>query len=195
MNKKEFILELEKKLKKLPQDERETALTYYKEYFTEAGEDKEGEVIKEIGTPSEVASQIMVDFVIKETNETRNQNNVKRSFSTVWIVILAILASPIALPIAIAIIILIFTTWILIITFWIVGVSSILGGILYIILSVLTISQDFYVTMTILGIGMIALGFGIAVTIASSDLFVKYSTWITTKISKSLLRKEKKHEE
>lgn len=195
MNKQEFILELEKKLKKLPEEERQTALTYYKEYFAEAGEDKEQEVIKEIGTPSEVASQIMANFIVKENNLTKEDNNVKRSLSTTWIVILTILASPIALPIAIVIITLIFVTWIVIITFWITGVACILAGGIYMILSLFAVFQDFYLMMTILGSGMIAISFGIAVTIGSSNLFIKYASWITTKLSKFLLRKEKHNEE
>lgn len=194
MNKEEFLRELEKKLRKLPKEEKETALIYYEEYLDDAGKENEEKAIKEIGTPSTIASQIMANYIVKETT-SKKEENLKHSFSTSWIVILAILASPIALPIAIAIITLIFVAWIVIISFWITGVALVISGGIYIFLSVMVLVQDVSLATFVIGCGMVALGSGIAVTIGSSNLFIKYSSWITSKLSKLLLRKEKSHEE
>lgn len=194
MNKEEFMLELINKLKKLPEEEKEVALTYYKEYFEEAGTENEEKVIQELGNPTEVAKQIMVEYIQKETT-TEEGKNVKRSMSTVWIVCLSLLASPIALPIAVVIISLIFVAWIVIISFWIAGVSLVAGGILNIILSFFILMKDIHLAILVLGSGMLATGIGILLARSFTNLFVLYSSWITKQASKSLLRKEKKNEE
>lgn len=195
MNKEEFILELEKKLKRLPKEEKESAITYYKEYFQDAGIENEEKVIQEIGKPSQVASQIMANYMVKEITSSKEEKNVKHSISTVWIVILSILASPIALPIGLTIITLILIMWVTSISFWIMGAGCVLGGIIYSILSILVFMQDTSTGMIVLGSGMLALGIGMLLTKAFSYLFIAYSSWVTKKMGKLLLRKEKKHEE
>lgn len=62
MTKLEFLKELESLLSDIPLDEREEALSYYKSYFEEAGEDREEEIIREIGSPSKVAAIIKADL-------------------------------------------------------------------------------------------------------------------------------------
>lgn len=194
MNKEKFLLDLEKRLKKLPNEEKEAAITYYKEYFAEAGETNEETVIKEIGTPAQIASQIMANFIVKETSQGKEDQNIKSSLSIVWIVILAIFASPVALPIAIVIITLILVTWIVIITFWLSGVCVFLAGIVYLVVGVLTLTQDISLAIFILGSGLLGLGLGAAITIGSTNLFIKYSSWITTTISKHIIKRGKKNE-
>ena len=49
MNREVFIDELRKELSKLPEEEVEAAVEYYEEYFDEAGEDNEDNVIKSSG--------------------------------------------------------------------------------------------------------------------------------------------------
>ena len=46
MNKTEFMNRLKRGLDDFPREEQENALKYYVEYFQEAGEDKEDEVIQ-----------------------------------------------------------------------------------------------------------------------------------------------------
>lgn len=62
MTKLEFMKELESLLLDIPLDEREEALKYYNGYFEDAGEDHEDEIIKELGSPSKVASIIKADL-------------------------------------------------------------------------------------------------------------------------------------
>lgn len=194
MNKEKFMLMLEKKLKKLPDEERKTALTYYEEYFAEAGKENESQVIEELGDVSQITSQIMANFVIKESNSIENHKNFKHSISIVWLIILAIFASPIALPIALVLIFLILITWIIIIAFWICGIVLILSGIIYGFLCVFVLFHDIPLACLILGCAMLVLGLGIAITIGFSNLFIIYSSWVTKKLGKLLLRKEKIYE-
>lgn len=58
MNRKRFMAELEKLLWDLPYNERKEAIQYYNDYFDDAGEEKEAQVIEELGSPEQVARTI-----------------------------------------------------------------------------------------------------------------------------------------
>lgn len=100
MNKNEYMLELESALRHLPNEEREDALSYYREYFEDAGPGKESEVIEELGDPKTVASQIITNVAIKRLDEPKRA--AKKGLSTLWIVILALCAAPVGLPVLLA---------------------------------------------------------------------------------------------
>lgn len=58
MNKREFLGRLGELLSDLSAGEREEALLYYEEYFADAGEENEAEVLASLGSPEQVAEQI-----------------------------------------------------------------------------------------------------------------------------------------
>ena len=58
MSREEFMKKLAYLLSDISEEEREDALLYYEDYFDEAGEEKEQEVIRELGSPERVASII-----------------------------------------------------------------------------------------------------------------------------------------
>ena len=62
MSKEYFLQRLEYLLSDVPQEEREAALSYYRDYFEEAGAEKEQEVLNSIGSPEKVASEIKSSF-------------------------------------------------------------------------------------------------------------------------------------
>lgn len=62
MNKQEFMSRLEKLLLYVPVQEREEALQYYNDYFEDAGEENEQEVIASLGSPEKVAENIKRDI-------------------------------------------------------------------------------------------------------------------------------------
>lgn len=62
MNKEYFLRELEYLLSDIPEEEREAALSYYRDYFEEAGEEKEQEVLNRIGSPQKAAAEIKNSF-------------------------------------------------------------------------------------------------------------------------------------
>ena len=53
MNRMEFMAELERLLADMPEDERQAAVQYYADYFADAGEENEQDVIRELGSPEE----------------------------------------------------------------------------------------------------------------------------------------------
>ena len=62
MNRKEYMERLEQLLLVLPEEEREEALQYYHDYLDDAGVENEENVIRELGTPEEVAAKIRAGF-------------------------------------------------------------------------------------------------------------------------------------
>lgn len=59
MNKYEFLSQLRAALSTLPREERDAAMSYYEEFFSDAGEDNEQAVIASLGTPQELAKSII----------------------------------------------------------------------------------------------------------------------------------------
>ena len=70
---------------------------YFMEYFEEAGPENEAQVIAELGTPKEAAheviSRLLDEKIVEDKSSLRNKTTI------LWIAILAVLASPVALPI------------------------------------------------------------------------------------------------
>lgn len=62
MTKHEFMKELEELLSDIPLEERKEALSFYEHYFEDAGEEREQEVISELGAPSRVAAGIKANL-------------------------------------------------------------------------------------------------------------------------------------
>ncbi|WP_312641624.1 HAAS signaling domain-containing protein [Hydrogenoanaerobacterium sp.] len=103
MTRLDFFLRLREGLQKLPPEEIENAVRYYTEYFDDAGEENVQKVLEELGDPMKIAQQITAEYMVRDLTVYRPQNSAKKGLSAVWIAVLAVFASPIALPIAIAI--------------------------------------------------------------------------------------------
>lgn len=62
MNRAEFMKELEYLLQDIPDEDKEEALAYYRDYLEEAGDENEEQVIREFGSPERVAAIIRSDL-------------------------------------------------------------------------------------------------------------------------------------
>lgn len=67
MSREEYIKRLSFLLKDLPEEEIEDAISYYEDYFEEAGKDKEEQVIRELGSPEKIAKIIRDSVQGKQT--------------------------------------------------------------------------------------------------------------------------------
>ena len=61
MSKNEFIDRLAQLLADVSPEERDEALTYYREYIEDAGLENEEAILQELGSPEEIAAAIKVD--------------------------------------------------------------------------------------------------------------------------------------
>ncbi|MCI1268922.1 MAG: DUF1700 domain-containing protein [Ruminococcus sp.] len=80
MDKYDFIARLSASLKDLSDDERNSAIDYYKELFEDS--DSEQELIERLGTPEQLAESIIREsgtVCLKSDSQTENQTNVNNS--------------------------------------------------------------------------------------------------------------------
>lgn len=172
MNKNQFINELKIKLKNLPDHELEDALSYYEEYFEDGEMDDNVNVELELGSPSKVASQILSDYAIKDFSIKDKPRNF--SLSSIWFIILAILASPIALPLGFALIVviisLVFAMASIVVAFGSASVAIILSGIAVLSTSFTVITSSFSTFILFIGLGLILCGVGLLATICVFSL-------------------------
>lgn len=62
MNREEFMKELEYLLMDIPEEDKQDAVAYYRDYLEDAGDEHEKEVIQEFGSPERVAAIIRADL-------------------------------------------------------------------------------------------------------------------------------------
>ena len=92
MKRREFIEELEDRLRHLPYKDRKEAIKFYEEYFDEAGSENEQTVINELRSPAHIASKILSDYAIKEAEGARK--SARGGLRALWFTILGILQYP-----------------------------------------------------------------------------------------------------
>jgi len=159
VNKNEFICELRRRLKRLPQDEIENAVGYYEEYFNDAGAQNERQTIVSLGSPSAVASKIIGEYAISDASKEKPKRN-----NILLITILAVCASPIAMPIVISVVALVFAIMVVFAAVVLSGVAVTLTGIVSIVVGFWTFSYGFANGIFYLGIGMLTFAVGAAIT-------------------------------
>ena len=101
MNKQEFLAELRKGLSGLPKDEVEERLTFYSEMIDDRMEDgiPEETAVSEIGTASDIVSQIIADIPLGKLVKEKIKPKKKLK---AWEIILLALGSPIWMSVLIA---------------------------------------------------------------------------------------------
>ncbi|MBP3672344.1 MAG: DUF1700 domain-containing protein [Oscillospiraceae bacterium] len=95
MNKTAFLDELRAQLKQLPKKERQQYIDYYAEMIDDRMEDgiSEEEAVAALGSPEEIAAQILADAPQKQAHKFR-----------VWEIVLIVLGSPIWLTLGLAVV-------------------------------------------------------------------------------------------
>ncbi len=161
--KNEFLSQLRKGLKKLPQDEIDNAMEYYEEYFEEAGPEKEEEAIASWGSPGAVASQILADYAIRQAD---SEPSAKRGLSTAWTVLRAIFASSVSIPVtavsACGMVAADIVLAVAILGLGFAAVSFAVIGVMSIVIGFLVTSKNFPTMIFYIGAGLFGAGAGTA---------------------------------
>lgn len=164
MDRASYLKQLRGILRRLPAHELDAALAYYEEYFEEAGEENEHQVISQLGSPSHVASQILADFALKDL-ETSSAKSTKKNMSAIWLIILAILSAPLSLPLLATAIALIFSFGAVIISLIFAIVATVIsifaGGVVAIISGFLILTEHWPTALLFMGVGLIVTGLGV----------------------------------
>ena len=192
MDRRDFIDELKKRLRKLPYDEIKEAVDYYEGYFDDAGQENEDAVLSELGSPSAVAAQIIAGFAVKATKE----ESVKKSWRTAWLVVLTVFAAPVAVPLALAAGLLAIAFIIVISAFLLslfaAAICLVAGGIIGVVIGILVIAQSVPTTLFLLGLGLLLLGGGAAAFIGTKTMSKKCFRWLAELVSRFILRRNSK---
>ena len=109
MSYEQFLDQLEKLLWDISQEERREALEYYKNYFEDAGEENESQVLNELGSPKKVADNLKESLKEEKrsADETttysvakaeKEKNESDKNLKIILLAILAVVAAPVVLP-------------------------------------------------------------------------------------------------
>ena len=132
MNKQEFLKQLRRGLRGLPQEDIEERLIFYGEMIDDRIEEglSETEAVAAIGTVGDIVSQILAETSL--TKIVKEKIKPKRPIRP-WVIVLLILGFPLWFPIMIAVIAIVLAAyivvWAVIITLWAVFASLIAGAI------------------------------------------------------------------
>lgn len=176
MNRLQFMTELRGRLSQLPPEELNSALLYYAEYFDDAGPENEQKVIQELGTPEQVAAQIIEDYAAKCVRiPPEPVPKQKRSTgSIVLLCILAVFAAPIVLPLAIALaavaVSVIVAAFAVLVSLFVASGALILSGLFTAGVSFAVLLESPPTTVMFFGIGLLMTGVGLALMLGSFAL-------------------------
>jgi len=188
MNRDQFLHELRTKLKNLPDTEVDSAMSYYEEYFLDAGPENEQSVIAELKSPSAVASKIIGEFALSDSPTAP-----KDSAKTFWIVVLALLASPIAFPLAITVIALAFSLLVVLLVvpfvFCVTGIALVASGLAAVFFGVWALFTHFGTGIFQIGFGLLCVGVGVLSTLGAIKVFHLIFLGLQKLIGSVLVRK------
>ncbi len=172
MNKKEYLNQLSNHLERLPKKDYDDVMDHFEEYFEEAGIDGEDALIKELGSPSEVATDMLTKLLNDEEldndtthgqvkKEEQKSYKEKSFFRHLTIAILIILAAPIGLPLTITLIAVIFAMFAVVLSLVFALAVTAFAGILVVLklffIGIMTFFSSPPAAMILLGSSLITL--------------------------------------
>jgi len=182
MMKTTFLTELQRKLKGLPESEVMAAVAYYDEYLSEAGPENEAAAIAELGSPAEVAAGIMGDYVYADT--TGDKKTTRKGFDAIWLVVLGIFASPIALPLAIFLVGLIFGILLAAVS---VVFSLFLTAAIMLVAGIAYLGTGFFTLFFNIPTGFVTIGSGLVLSAVGATMMI-VMIWLTKHIVNGVAR-------
>lgn len=166
-----YIDEFKIYLHQLSEKEQQDVIEFYQEYMIDADLTTSESIINELGTPKHLARKVLADYSIKMSeNNYQNVNDgqitsnerFSKNLKMIGLVILALMASPVAIIIAIILIplILLFIGLIvfMVLLFLFLVAMSVVGGIGAIFMGLSVIFQSFGTTIFYVGAGLMILG-------------------------------------
>ena len=205
----EYLKQLEKYLRKLPQSDYEDAMEYFTEYFADAGPENEQAVIKELGTPetgsrradAESSGQKVDEREAMEKEEKQKEKKKTTGANVVWIAILALFAAPIGAPILISILIVLLCAALcaalLDMSVFLIAVVGVAAGIKMLLRGILAVSVSSFggfcfitgMGVFMLGISILCAVFGVYFAKWMGRLFVWCTRKVTKKRRKQIMKK------
>ncbi len=201
MNRTEFLSQLAAQLSDISPDEREEALSYYREYIEDAGLENEEAILNELGSPQKVAADIKKDIYHRTVysdeaspnavatrtevfNQNENHNNRKDSNKSnlVLILVLAVILCPFWIPLVIAVVSVIFSVIVTILSaglgIGVAGIALLIVGVVLFALGIYNLFLSPFVGTLLIGISLIIFALGIFFTLFTGWICFKAFPWI-----------------
>jgi len=160
----QYLEQLRHAVRSLPADDAAQAVTYYDEYFHDAADPDAA--MAALGTPKEVAAEILADYVGKANSKPR--------IGVLWAVVLGILAAPVGAPLAaglfVCVMALIIAALAIVFALFVTAVSLVLGGLSMVVTGALVITQDFTTFAWYAGGGLILITIGLLGTFGMTQV-------------------------
>ena len=200
MTSQEYLNQLQKYLKKLPQSDYEDAMEYFTEYFADAGPENEQAVIEELGTPKIAAAELMMNLLDKkmdehtamEQEEKRNEKKKTTGASVIWIAVLTLFAAPIGAPVLISVIIVLLCVALCVALFdmsiFLAAAVGGAGGIKLRLRGILAVTVSFGGFSLITGMGILLIGISI-LCIVFGVYLAKWMGWLFVLCARRITRK------
>ncbi len=215
MTREQFLFQLEQLLLDLPQEEREEALVYYREYLSDAGPENEAAVIEELGTPQKVAASIKDGLqsgggTVEQPPQMRGavptdgKRSAKRQGDSrsKWILIILVAVFTFPLWIGVAgtafglILAAVLTVFGVSIAIAAIAVVGIIGGVIAAIVGIVRFATGGFASgLMTFGVGMLLVALGCLCAVLMLLLFGKFVPWLLRAVSNLFHRGRKKRKE
>ncbi|MGI5959050.1 MAG: DUF1700 domain-containing protein [Massiliimalia sp.] len=164
MTRTEYMQQLHHLLRRLPEDEYQSAMRYYNEYFNEAGDGNEQRVIAQLGDPKLVAEQIIANYTARKNASMTARMGKNNKLSPLWMLLLCICAIPIAIPLTLTGIAcsaaVVLTLVLLYLSLLLIAVVVLASGFCFVLAGIAVILQGPATTVLFVGVGLAAMGIG-----------------------------------
>lgn len=187
MNRFEFMRQLEELLADISPNEKEEALTYYNDYFNDAGEENEQQVIKDLESPQQVAEVVKegLGFGKQKENDTADGTSddaggkvmddlsgKKRSvWQTVCMVLGLIFCSPLILAVALTAFSIVFAAaviWFsLLFTFGVMALACYLAALVFVVVGFILFPVSGFLALAMIGLGAGIASLGVLIMIVT----------------------------
>lgn len=162
----DYIEEFQALLGQLSPEERDEAVDFYREYLQDGGYASYDDCIRELGTPHQLARKVLADYSIRTldapVSQQSRQQQPKNDVKTIWLIILALLSTPVTIPLALALAGVIFAgiavSGSLIIAVLAIFFAVVVVGITGFVVGLGTLFSSFWTGIFYLGMGLMVIG-------------------------------------
>ncbi|MCL2652587.1 MAG: DUF1700 domain-containing protein [Propionibacteriaceae bacterium] len=151
----QYLEQLRHAVRSLPPDDAAQAVAYYDEYLHDASDPDA--TMAGLGTPKEVAAEILADYVGKTDSKPR--------IGVLWAVVLGIFAAPVAAPLAIGLFAgvmgLVIGALAIVLALFVTAVSLVGGGLWMVVTGCLVITQSLTTFAWFVGGGLLLVAVGL----------------------------------
>lgn len=166
----DYIKEVDRLIGQLTTGEQQDVVEYYREYLLDAGIETYQQAVDELGTPRSLARKVLADYSIRLSEQSQQASGSSRTAAqaakgnvkTVWLIILALLSTPVTIPILIVVVALLFAMVAvlgsLIVAAFAIFLSIVALGVVAVVIGLWVIWQTPWTGLFYLGMGLLALG-------------------------------------